>query len=169
MDALKDRSEDKVPGEANSRDIYHFLCHVQEKFEKLGKKITYRWKKVCGYNDVGRAHKLWRVKDLAKLRKPGTYVIIGKSNDNNDGHLKMLEDMKACNTDEEKLVLWSKFATGEGTPNHAISLVIAEDGTKVLHDDEFPNGCLEFSIEATASRMKDLSFCHFLNLFEVVA
>ena len=166
-DALKDRSEEKVPGEANSRDIYLYFCHVRDKFEKLEKKIGFTWRKVCGYNDAGRAYKLWRVKDLSKLRKAGTYVIIGKSNGNNDSYLMMLEDMKACNTEEEKIVMWSKFATGEGTLDHAISLVVAEDGSKMLHDDGFTNGCMEFSIEAIAGRMEDLSICYALNLFEV--
>ena len=66
----------------------------------------------------------------------------------------------------EQLKIYARYAKGRSSANHAVSISVV-DGVRYLYDNAFTKIKKEFSIEALAFQMANISYCFMFGICEV--
>jgi hypothetical protein len=159
---------DKLLRGINATDVTNFLELVVEKNRLRGKRVKYVWRRV-GRN-YGAGGKGWSVSKLKKSVldvKVGKFVILARAKKNSQRQEKLVRAVKSCETEEEKLECWGRYAKGDGVPTHAIGIKVEEGKPTMLIDNGMTHGQKTFSVMELLKRVDDMRTCYELDLHEV--
>ena len=73
-----------------------------------GRDIEFTWRRLCGFDsETNWAKKQWHVSDLVNvnLKRPGIYVMLGKSKRNSDKYVKFLYKLNDLNAEDANLLI----------------------------------------------------------------
>ena len=132
---------DKLLRGISATDVTNFLGLVVEKNRQRGKRAKFVWKRV-GRNHGARG-KGWSVSKLQKSVldvRVGKFVILGRAKKNNQRQEKLVRAVKSCETEEQKLECWGRYAKGDGVPTHAIGIKVEEGKPTMLIDKGIRDG-----------------------------
>jgi hypothetical protein len=159
---------DKLLRGISATDVTNFLDLVVEKNRQRGKRVKFVWKRV-GRNHGARGNG-WSVSKLKKSVldvRVGKFVILGRAKKNTQRQEKLMRAVKGCETEEQKLECWGRYAKGEGVPTHAIGIKVEEGKPTMLIDNGIRDGKKEFSVMELLKRVDDMRSCYELDLYEV--
>ena len=159
---------DKLLKGISALDVTNFLELVVEKNRLRGKRVKFVWKRV-GRNH-GTGGRGWSVSKLKKSVldvKVGKFVILARAKKNTQKQEKLVRAVKSCETEEEKLACWGRYANGDGVPTHAIGIKVEEGKPTMLIDNGIRYGKKEFNVMELLKRVDDMRTCYELDLYEV--
>jgi hypothetical protein len=78
----------------------------------------------------------------------------------------MVRAVKSCETEEQNVECWGRYAKGDGVPTHAIGIKVEEGKPTMLFDNGIRDGKKEFIMELLKT-VDDMRSCYELDLYEV--
>lgn len=155
-DAVGHRGKNFVRG-TYANDARTFLRHVS-KFHYYDSGILVRYTfKELGFNNEWSIDKLY-----SNMCKKGQYIFFGATRKNNVTHQKLLKNIKAQDTEGEKMKSWANAKPMNN--DHAIGVVVDENMVGTIYDNGCSKGEKVFSLENLAIRMRWMNQCFFMDL-----